>query len=123
MTASQGVVEKVVYVFALGSSPPSSRSLITDVNRRRGSSKDTCVAFSHVIDELGRIVADENLMHPLVVPATVPARGVTFRYVVAQISSKFGSYGNLPMEPFLDAWNLNGFLGNPVFRDFRDMCE
>src|SRR5256885_4979127 len=114
MTASQGVVEKVVYVFALGSSPPSSRSLITDVNRRWGSSKDACVAFSHVIDELGRIVADENLVYPLRVPSTIPPRRVTFRNIVAKVSSKLGSQSYLSMEPFLDAWNLNGFLRNPV---------
>src|SRR2546422_9807127 len=123
MTASWRVVEKVVHVFALSSNPPRSGPLITDMNRGRGSSKDARVTFGYVVDEFGGIVADENLVYPFSVPATVPPRRVTFRNVVAKVSSKFGSQSNLTMEPFLDAWNLNGLLGNPVLRNFRDMRE
>src|SRR2546427_13144984 len=101
MTASKRVVEKVVHMFALGSNSPRSRPLIADVTGRGGSSEHTCVAFSHVIDELRRIVGDENLVLPSTVLTIVPSRGMTFGNVVAKVSSEFRSQSDIPMEPFL----------------------
>src|SRR2546428_12822879 len=93
------------------------------MNRGRGSSKDARVTFGYVVDEFGGIVADENLVYPFSVPATVPPRRVTIRNGVAKVSSKFGSHSILTLAPFLDAWNLNDLLGNPGLPNFRDIRE